>query len=175
MLRTRENMSNTILQMNKQSCMPQLNAFLDLGAQSENWNWNDRSRYYLLGISLDMPIFTGFRNTYQSRQAMLGLKEAQLSKEESTKQLQLTASVSRNNLATAWQNYEAAMQRLQAAESYFRLIEKGYAEGAYSLIEFIDARNQLTSAQLQENIQTYQVLSSLAEYQREISAYSFSP
>ena len=174
MLQTRERLSTTVVRMNQQFWVPQLNAFLDLGAQAENWNWNERSRYFLLGVSLDMPLFSGFRYNYQSRQAQLGAKEARLSMEEGSKQLQLMADNSRNNMATAWHNYGAAKQRLQASESYYRLIERGYSEGSYSLIEFIDARNQLTSAQLQKNIQVYQVLSSLAQYERETSAYSIN-
>lgn len=171
MLKTGERMNNTLVRMNQHFWMPKVNAFMDLGTQAENWNWSNKSRYYLVGISLDVPIFSGFRNQYQVRQASLAVKESQLKLQETTQQLKMAAEVSRNNLETAWQNYLAGAQRLKASESYFKLIEKGYAQGAHSLIEFIDARNQLTTAQLQQTIQTYRVLSMLAQYEREISSY----
>lgn len=171
MAKTGERIHQTLHLMSQRQWVPKVNAFLDLGAQSENWNWNDNSRYYLLGISLDVPLFNGFRNNYQTRMAHLGLKESNLKWEESSKQLQLSAEVSKNNLGTAWHNYQALGQRLQSAKSYFRLIEKGYSEGSNSLIEFIDARNQLTTAQIQQTIQTYRVLSAMAQYERETTAY----
>lgn len=171
MLRTGERMGQTVVRMSKLNWLPDVNAFIDLGAQAEKWDWEENSRYYLLGVSLDVPLFNGFRNKYQTRQALLGLKSFGLKLEESSQQLRMAAEVSQNNLATAWENFQASGQRLKASESYFRLIEKGYAEGTHSLIEFIDARNQLTTAQLQKTIQTYRVLIAKAQYERETTTY----
>lgn len=171
MLRTGERMGRTLVRMSKRNWLPDVNAFIDLGAQTENWGWEKNSSYYLLGVSLDVPLFNGFRNKYQKRQALLDLKSYGLKLEESSQQLRMTAEASQDNLTTAWEHFQASGKRLKASESYYRLIEKGYAEGANSLIEFIDARNQLTTAQLQQTIQTYRVLSAKAQYERETTAY----
>jgi outer membrane protein len=40
-----------------------------------------------------------------------------------------------------------------------------------SFIEFLDARNQLTSAQLQLNISKYRFLAGLAEFERQTAGY----
>jgi len=61
----------------------------------------------------------------------------------------------------------AAEKDLTAAKAYFNLIDKGFREGSNSLIEFIDARDQLTEASLKLNIEQYNVLIQLAEYERQ--------
>lgn len=171
MLRTAELINHTVVNMNQSFWLPKINAFADLGAQAENMNWNSNARYFLVGLSMDIPIYQGRRNHYQIKQSQLDLKNAQLNLNHTTQQLQMAADVALNNLNTAYQNNQAAQKRLKSAQSYFRLIERGYTEGTNSLIEFIDARNQLTSAQLQLSINTYQVLSAMAEYERESGAY----
>lgn len=175
MLQTGERMNQTLLRRQQLHWVPRVNAFIDLGAQAENWDWERDSRYYLMGVSLEVPLFNGFRSAYKSRQAKLGLKSAQLSTAETGRQLQMAAAISYNQLNTAWQNYQANEKRLQASQSYFKLIEKGYSQGSYSLIEFIDARNQLTTAQLQRSIQVFKVLSALAQYERETTSYVINP
>lgn len=171
MLRTAELINHTVVNMNQSFWLPKINAFADLGAQAENMNWNSNSRYFLVGLSVDIPIYQGRRNHYQIKLSQLDLKNTQLNLSHTTQQLQMAADVALNNLNTAYQNNQAAQKRLTSAQSYFRLIERGYSEGTNSLIEFIDARNQLTSAQLQLSISTYKVLSAMAEYERESGAY----
>ncbi|HYC30390.1 MAG TPA: TolC family protein, partial [Chitinophagaceae bacterium] len=72
---------------------------------------------------------------------------------------------------TAYNNYRAAMKQQEAAGNYFKLIDRGYKEGVNSFIEFLDARNQLTTAQLQVNITKYKVFSAVAEHERQTASY----
>ena len=58
---------------------------------------------------------------------------------------------------------------MQAADAYFRLVDKGYVQGSFSMIEHIDARNQVTQANLRRNIRKYETLIGWAEYRREIA------
>ena len=58
-------------------------------------------------------------------------------------------------LASAWAACKATEKQLVAARAYFNLIDKGFKEGANSLLEFMDARNQLTTSALQRNIDQY--------------------
>ena len=63
---------------------------------------------------------------------------------------------------------ESAEKKLESSAAYFRLIDRGFREGANSLIEFIDARNQLTQASLQKTIKSYDLLKSLAQLERQL-------
>jgi len=168
MLETGESMNESALTMKKLYWVPKINAFLDLGAQDQIWNYNSDSKYYLFGFQLSIPIFEGFRNSYKVDEAELDLKNIQLSLEKTRNQLKLSQSISRDNLIAARQNYFTAIKKYKAAASYERLITKGYKEGVNTFIETVDARSQLTQAELMMNINTNKVLTALADYEREI-------
>jgi outer membrane protein len=172
MIKKAETIQTSVVTMNKQYWVPKLNAFLDLGSQAVNWEFSDKSRYYMVGVNLGIPIFNGFRNVQKVQQAGLDLKMTTLNYQNTTQQLSLSAQTSRNNLATAIQNHAAAAERLKSAESYFNLIDKGYKEGIHSLIEFIDANNQLTASRLQVSINAYTILSAMAQLERETATYA---
>jgi len=169
MLETGKSMNESALLMKKLYWVPKINAFLDLGAQDQIWNYNPDSGYYLFGFQLSVPIFEGFRNSYKVDEAELDLKNIRLSLEKTRNQLKLSQSIARDNLVAAKQNYFTAIKKYKVASSYERLISKGYKEGANTFIETVDARSQLTQSELMLNINTYKVLTALADYEREIS------
>src|SRR5690606_18431745 len=51
-LATAVSIRETALRMDKQFAVPTLNAFLDLGSQSEGFRFNDQTRYYMAGLQL---------------------------------------------------------------------------------------------------------------------------
>lgn len=168
-------LNETVVKMNQQFLIPKLNGFLDLGSQSEGFHFNQKTRYYLAGLQLEVPVFSGNRNKYKIRQAQLDLKNASLNQAHATQQLQLSASVARNNLVASWQSYKATVKQLEAVAAYQRLIDKGYRSGTNSYIETVDARNQLTAAQLASAINTYKVLQAAANLERETASYQLKP
>jgi outer membrane protein TolC len=158
-----------LVKMNKAYWFPKLNGFLDLGSQASDWKYNDKSRYYLVGFQLDVPLFTAGKNNFKIKQSALDLKNQQLNNTYVTQQIQLSAEVSKNNLRTAYENYKAGIKQLEAANVYYQLIDKAYKEGLSTFIETIDSRNQLTTSSLQNVINKYQLLAALASYEREIN------
>lgn len=170
-LATAISIRETALKMDKHYVVPTLNAFLDLGSQSEGFRFNDQTRYYMAGLQLAFPIFNGNRNKYKIQQSQLDVRNARLHLQEVDRRLQLTHSMALNGLRSAWQNYQAAKRQLAAAQAYQRLIGKGYQAGFNSYIETVDARNQYTSARLALSVSTYQVLSAAATLEREQASY----
>lgn len=168
------NINKTALKMNKAFAVPKLGAFADLGSQSEGFHFNNNTRYYMLGLQLDIPIFTGNRNNFKIKQSNLEIKNAELNASLVAQQLNLTAKTAQNNLRSAYQTYQSSLKQLEAASSYQRLIEKGFKAGTNSFIETVDARNQYTSAQLLVNINKYKVLSAVADVERETATYSIN-
>ncbi len=163
--------NESVVKLNKLFWAPRVSGFVDLGSQYQDWKFNSHSRYYLLGVQLDVPLFAGFTNRNKIHRAQLDRKFTELNYNLVSQQLNMSAQVVRNGVATAVQNYQSALKQLEAAQSYQRLIEKGYKEGVNTFIETIDARNQLTSAQLNVTINQYRVLSAQANYERETSSY----
>jgi outer membrane protein len=156
-----------IVKMNSLFWMPRLSGFVDLGAQAENRVYNSQARYYLFGFQLEMPLFAGFTNRHKIHQSQLDLKQNELQQILLNQQFQLTSRQSQNALQTAYQNYLSAQKQMEAAQSYQKLIEKGYREGVNTFIETIDARNQLTSTQLLVTMNQFKVLIARANLERE--------
>ena len=166
---------STVLKMDRQFAVPTLSAFLDLGSQSEGLRFNGQTRYYMAGLQLEFPIFSGNRNRNKIRQSALDLQEAQLQLEQVDQQLQLAESVAQRNLRSAWENYRSAQSQLEAAKTYQRLITRGYQAGSNSYIETVDARNQYTSARMAMLVSTYRVLAAAANLEREQASYPLAP
>ncbi|MGE0770096.1 MAG: TolC family protein [Cyclobacteriaceae bacterium] len=166
--------NETILQMNKLNWSPKLSGFLDLGSQYQNWEFSQQARYYLFGVQLEVPLFAGFTNRNRVRQSKLDVAHAQLNHHLLSRQIDMGERSARNNLVVAYQDFNSANAQFASAASYQRLIDKGYKEGVNTFIETIDARTQLTSAQLQVNITRYRALIAHAQLERAAATYSFT-
>lgn len=167
-------LNETVLKMNKLYSSPKLSGFVDLGSQYPNWKFNDQSRYYLFGVQLDVPLFAGFTNRHKLSQSALDIKSAELNYSVVTRQVNMGTQIAQNGLITALQNFQSAQKQLEAAQSYQRLIDKGYKEGVNTFIETVDARAQLTSAQLQLTISQYEVMIAQTNYERETASFPLS-
>lgn len=157
--------------LNKTAQYPTLNGFLDLGSQSENWQFNNQSRYYMAGVQLKIPLFEGGRNKNKLKASDLSIENAQLNLDLVKKQLQLSSNVSKNKLKSTYQNYLSAQKRLESASTYQRLIDKGYREGVNTYLETIDARNQLTQAQIDVSVNRYKMLEARVKLERETASF----
>lgn len=167
-----ESINRNVQKMNSQFAVPKLGAFLDVGTQSEGFKFNANTRYYLLGLQLEIPIFSGNRNSNKQKESSLDLKNAELNSNLVAQQLTLSAKTSQNNLRSAYQTYQSSQKQLEAASTYLRLIERGYLAGANSFVETIDARNQYTSTKILVNINFYKVLIAMANLERETASYT---
>jgi outer membrane protein TolC len=165
--------NSNVLKMNRSFRTPKVNAFLDLASQGYDFNVNSKSLFYLGGVQLQVPIFSGKRNLYKIEQTKLDAQTIELVTSNTKQELHLAASVSKNNAGSAYVNYQAATKQQESSEKYFKLINKGYKEGVNTFIEYLDARNQLTSSQLQVNVSKYKALAALADYERQTATYSF--
>lgn len=160
-----------ILRMRKQVFVPTLSGFADLGSQAEEFKFNKNSVYYMVGVQLNIPIFEGNRNNLKIKEAKNELEISKLQKEYAEQQLNVSVNNSYNNVMIEKSSYEASLKQLEMAETYHRLIDKGYTSGVNTYLETVDARTQLSSARLATNISYYQFLSALAKLERETATY----
>ena len=165
-------LNKTVLKMNEHFWYPKLNGYFNLGSQSQSWKFNNQSAYYLGGLQLDLPIFSGKRNQYKIRQAQLDITLTQNNLKETTQQLNLVEKIAKNNLQTAFHNYTVSLKQLETAETYQRLIDRGYREGVNTYLETVDARSQFMNASQMKNINLFKVLIAAAEYEREIASFN---
>lgn len=164
---------NLQLDLNQRYFLPKINLFADLGSQAFNWQFDDKSRYLLAGVQLSMPVFEGFRNRIRIKDTRLEIENLQKQKEVTGLQFTVAANIAKNNLNTANGNFSSAEKQLQSARAYFHLIEKGYSEGINTLIEYLDARNQLTSSEIQLKLTRYHVLEAYSALMRETNENNY--
>ncbi len=167
-IQTAESIQETVVKAGKNYWIPKVNTYADLGSQSFDWAFDQDSRYLLWGFNLSVPVFQGGRNRNQIYRSELGLKSVQNQKELVNNKLNLDLQLTKNEVKTNQAALRSAEKKLESSAAYFRLIERGFREGANSLIEFIDARNQFTQASLQKTINSYNLLKSLAQLERQL-------
>lgn len=172
---TAANLYKLEVKMGEQFKTPRISSFLDAGAQAFDFALDKNAPYLLFGIQAEVPIFQGKRNLYKIAQSKNNLAKTQLQHQQVSRQVELAAFSARTNVQTALWNYEAAQKQLVAAQSYFKLIDRGRTEGTNTFIEWLDARNQLTTAEIQVQINLCNILTTLAEYEREAATESIIP
>ena len=148
-----------------------MNGYLNVGSQSSNWDFNQKSSYYLLGMQLDIPIISGKRNLNKIKQSVLDVDLAKKTLELTHNQVNLALQIAQKNLNQTWVAYRASQKQIDAANTYQRLIEKGYREGVNTYIETLDARNQWTNAQLLLNLNQFKILIAATQVEREAATY----
>lgn len=161
----------SVLKMDKNFWVPKINAFLDLGSQGTNWEVSRKSAYYMFGVSASIPIYNGSRNQQQIKQTKYELENARLQLDQVEQQLELQRTQALRNVLNAQENWETAKVQLEASKEYFALVSGANREGLTSQLEFIDASNQVTNAELFVLIQYQNYLSSLAELERAAATY----
>ncbi len=165
--------NDDVLKLNREFRKPKVNLFLDLAAQGFDFSVNKRTPFYLGGIQVQIPLYAGKRNLYKIEQSQLDASHLRSNTDNVTRQLELSALVSRNNVNNAVASYQSALKQDESARQYFRLIDKGYLEGVNSYIEWLDARTQLTNARIQVNLSQFRLLAAQADYERQTASFTF--
>jgi len=171
MLKQAISLQQSVVKMNESFYLPKLNGYLNLGSQSSNWDFNQKSTYYLLGMQLDIPIFSGKRNLNKIKQSAMDVDMAKKSLDLTSKQVSLALQIAQKNLTQTWVAFRASQKQIDAANTYQKLIDKGYKEGVNTYIETLDARSQWTNAHLALNINQFKILIAAAQVEREAASY----
>jgi outer membrane protein TolC len=151
--------------------LPKLSSFLDLGSQGFDFQYNNKTQYYLWGISLQWNLFAGGQHKYRVQQASLGMESmiSQYKETFNTFQLQLVQSL--NNQQTALSDYKNAQTQLALSEKYYEDQFKLYKAGELLYLELLDALTQLTNARLQVAVTLANVKVAGAETERNEASY----
>jgi outer membrane protein TolC len=171
MLKQAISLQQSVVKMNESFYLPKLNGYLNLGSQSSNWDFNQKSTYYLLGMQLDIPIFSGKRNLNKIKQSAMDVDMAKKSLDLTSKQVNLALQIAQKNLTQTWVAFRASQKQIDVANTYQKLIDKGYKEGVNTYIETLDARSQWTNAHLALNITQFKILIAAAQVEREAASY----
>jgi outer membrane protein len=162
LLRQAYSLNQLSVQQASQLHRPRLNAFIDMGPQAFLNNFTSDAFLVLGGVQLEWPLWSGGRNHRQLDIARLKGQQLETKLEETNGLIVLQQTAALADARAAQAGRLAAQEAVTAAERYLTLVDVAYREGAGSYIEWFDARQQLTQAQLRRSIADFELWKNLA-------------
>jgi outer membrane protein TolC len=161
-----------VVAMSKSYLVPKLSAFIDLGSQGFDWQFDDKTRYYFFGVSMQWDIFSSGGKLHKTKQTEVQQKiiDAELQYLQAQLQLQFTNAV--NSFNAAISSYQSAVASFKSAQQYYTDVLRLYKEGQVIYLELLDAQNQLIQAELQVNISLFETYSCAAEIERANASFN---
>jgi outer membrane protein TolC len=161
------------VQLARAAALPKLATFMDLGSQGNFVSFNNDTRYYLFGVTLDWRVFAANRVQYKMKQATFESKATNEQLDQVEQQLFLQTETASNRLKSAISIYQASKSQTALSQQYYNDQQKLYREGQLLYIELLDAQNRLISDQLQQSISYLNVQTRTAELERAKASYVF--
>jgi len=109
------------------------------------YNWTP---YSYVGLQLNIPIFTGFKNRSAVRQARIQQEELDLQKVNAERQLRIGIRQSLQTMETGMKSYASAETAVGLAQKAYDIAKKSYQVGRSTLTDLNDAQLVLTQARL---------------------------
>lgn len=148
-----ERSKELLLKYEKSKALPSLSAFIN-GAYNGYSNtftflrsdqrWLGSS---LLGVSLNVPIFSSLERTARTQRAQINYEKAKIELTEAEQQLALKTATAKNEYQYAIQQYQTAKMNLALAERIEKKNEIKFFEGVGSSFDLHQAQIQLYTAQ----------------------------
>jgi outer membrane protein len=121
------------------------------GSASRSWaSGGSSATPYSVGVGLRWPVFTGFRNIYDVRQAETGAQIAREDLRALEQQVNLQVWTSYFALQTAEQRLTTARDLLNSAQQSADVATSRYRSGVGSILDLLTAESALESARAQE-------------------------
>ncbi len=142
-----------LMKLEQSKYLPTLSAFVNYGvtAFSDSFTFfNSEQRWLgssLLGVSLNVPIFSSFGKNAKVQQAKIELENADIKLEEAKQKLNLQVETAKSEYQLSIENYQTAKKNLALAEKIERKQEVKFFEGISSSFDLLQAQNQLYSQQ----------------------------
>lgn len=169
-LRTAATLNGIVLAMDKAYHLPKVGVQVDLGSQAFNFKWGG---YVLAGLSVDVPLWAGNRNENKIRQVQADLNALQAQTAQVEDQLRLQIQVAANSYRAALNVLQTQTPQVAAAQRYYRDVLRRYKEGQANYIELLDARTDLTTAELQLSLAKTAVWLRWVELERALASGNY--
>jgi outer membrane protein len=142
---------------------PTLSFGFDAGTQGTEYRFGEGYNFGTASLVFTWRLFDGGGDSARVREARAAERQLVLRQEEIAQQIRLEVQQSFDRLITARDSLATAAARADAARAAFRIASRKRDEGVISQVEFIDARDTLTSAELNHNVTRFDVLARRAE------------
>ena len=127
-----------------------------------------RGRTYSIGLTLDLPAFTGMARQYSLRSASDQLDAANARAEQARQQIALQVFTAYYNLKTATDRVRTSADLLASATESESVARGRYREGVGSIVDLLIAQSALADARAQDAQARWQWHSSLAQLAHDV-------
>lgn len=144
-----------LLKLEKSKALPTLNAFLNGGttANSDNFTFlstGNGQRWFassLLGVNLQIPLFSSLERSARTQQARIALMQAQTQQKETEQRVRLAYQTAMSDYQFNIDNYRTAQKNLDLAQRIETKNQIKFKEGLASSFELAEAQRQLYTSQ----------------------------
>ena len=125
----------------------------------------------LIGLQLNVPLFSGFTNTTREKSIGVTAKTLQLQRGYVEDNLNLQATAALDNMTKAVEQMEASKKGINLAEKGYNISQERYNNGMGTMLELRSASQALTQAKLSYNQAIADYLTAKADYEKVIGTY----
>ncbi len=142
---------------------PLVSIGIDGGIQGEDYDFGTGYNYGMASVQLTVPLFDGGAIRSRVDAARAVARQTAVRREETAREIELEVQQALDRLRTATDSLATAEARAEASSAGFRIASSKRDLGAINQVEFLDARNALTGAELNLNLTRFELLSRQAE------------
>ena len=148
-----ETANELFVKLEQSRALPTLKSFVNFGYagygqefdfMKKEQKWFD---YSLLGVSLDIPIFSSLARSSRTQQAKIELEKAKTNLTETEQKLFLLLESAKTNYNFSIEEYETSKQNLSLAERIENKQQIKFFEGISTSFELLEAQRQLYTMQ----------------------------
>ena len=142
-----------IVKLQKSKALPTLNSFVNFGYQGYSESFTFHKKYQewfdssLLGVSLDIPIFSGLARSARTQQAKIEFDKAKTNLEEISQKVLLELETAKIDYQYRLEEFETSKKNLALAERIEKKQEVKFFEGISTSFDLTSAQNQLYTMQ----------------------------
>lgn len=141
------------VKLQKSRALPTLNSFANFGyaGYSESFTFHKKEQEWfdssLLGVSLNVPIFSGLARSARTQQAKIEYDKAKTILDETTQKVLLALETAKVTYEYSIEEFETSKQNLDLAERIEKKQEIKFFEGISTSFDLTNAQNQLYTMQ----------------------------
>lgn len=162
--------SNAQLEAARAAHQPTFSLGVDAGTQGEEYRFGPNYNFVTGSLLFSWTVFDGGARTAAIDQARSASRQLTNLKTQTESRIALEVLQAHDNLQLAHDSYDTAVARAVASREAFRILSRKRDAGMASQVEFLDARNTLSNAELNLNLTRFDELIRRAEYEYATAA-----
>jgi len=146
--------------------LPNLALAASYGVQGDRYRFDQRSDVGIASVVLSWNAFNGGQDAARREQANATRAEADYRRREAERAITLQVGNAFDAVQSARSTLTTASDRLASAERAFSLVQRRFAEGLATPVEFLSARTAFTSAAINQVITRFTFATRVVELER---------